>query len=74
MAGQLYYLPVHVESVACKQPSNVDACATVYVNALVDNPIKIYEYCCAHDSMITTWFRAHGHQAERLMLPENDMR
>ena len=29
MAGQLYYLPVHVESVTCNQPSNVDACATL---------------------------------------------
>eukprot|EP00972_Heterocapsa_arctica_P095895 14149171-Heterocapsa_arctica.AAC.1 len=73
MVGQLYYLPVHVESVPFDYRSNVDACATLYVNALVENPIKVYEYCCADDSMITKWFRAHGHEAERLMLPDNDM-
>eukprot|EP00972_Heterocapsa_arctica_P028575 4204313-Heterocapsa_arctica.AAC.1 len=64
MAGALYYLPVHIERASSKQMSNVDNCATVYVNALVDNPIKLYEYCCSEDSLLTQWFRAHGHEAE----------
>eukprot|EP00972_Heterocapsa_arctica_P051808 7620997-Heterocapsa_arctica.AAC.1 len=43
------------------------------VNAVVENPITLYEYCCGQDSLLASWFRGHGHQAIRLTLPIDDM-
>eukprot|EP00972_Heterocapsa_arctica_P010354 1521380-Heterocapsa_arctica.AAC.1 len=35
--------------------------------------VKLFECCCAPDSLLAAWFLAHGQGAERLTLPDNDM-
>eukprot|EP00972_Heterocapsa_arctica_P046903 6923011-Heterocapsa_arctica.AAC.1 len=74
MAGALYYLPVHVGWASSRRvKDDIAECVPIVIDALVNNPITLYEYCCAEDSLLTRWFRAHGHQAVRLTLPDNDM-
>jgi hypothetical protein len=72
--GPLYYLPVHVtknEHIA----GAIDM-ENHCVNALEESTlkdVKLWEYCCAPDSLLSTWFLAHGLEAQRLTLPDNDM-
>eukprot|EP00972_Heterocapsa_arctica_P024800 3657915-Heterocapsa_arctica.AAC.1 len=40
---------------------------------VVDCKNKLFEYCCAPDTLLAAWLLAHRQEAERLTLPDNDM-
>eukprot|EP00972_Heterocapsa_arctica_P073216 10813736-Heterocapsa_arctica.AAC.1 len=64
MAGTLYYLPVHVGWASSRRTKEeIAEPVPIVVDALVSDPITPYEYCCAEDSLLTQWFRNHGHHA-----------
>ncbi len=45
------------------------------MNAVIEpDKIKLFEYCCADDSLLAQWFLNHKREALRLCLPDYDMR
>eukprot|EP00972_Heterocapsa_arctica_P054674 8056525-Heterocapsa_arctica.AAC.1 len=64
-AGPLYYLPAHVSrTTTTGRRHEAVNCSVDALEQLVD--VKLYEYCCAPDSLLAAWFQAHGQEAERL--------
>ena len=64
--GRLHYLPVQVHRAEQKKINMVDA-------VMEPSKIKLYEYCCADDSLLAQCFLNHKQEALRLMLPDYDV-
>eukprot|EP00972_Heterocapsa_arctica_P030004 4422394-Heterocapsa_arctica.AAC.1 len=69
VAGPLYYLPVHVSEPIGESKlrmvdvvNNIDAMPE-NINDMEPNNIKLFEYCCADNSLMSSWFLAHRQEA-----------
>ena len=77
--GRLHYLPVQVHRTGQKEINVMDAVVEPdkikhVMDAVVEpDKIKLYEYCCADDSLLAQWFLNHKQEALRLTLPDYDM-
>ena len=81
-AANLFYLPVALPGERLP-PMLVEQMqrqmATLQDNRMlqaaigVSPQIKLFEYCCGAESLLSQWFLDHGYLAQRLCLPDHDM-
>eukprot|EP00972_Heterocapsa_arctica_P031282 4605308-Heterocapsa_arctica.AAC.1 len=43
------------------------------IDGMEPKKIKLFEYCCADNTLLSSWFLAHRQEAARLLLPHDDM-
>ena len=78
--GNLFHLPVRLPderwSMSCNEHLAHQAMSVggeINIVAPKNNDWKFFEYCCASDSLLASWFQRRGVEVQRLCLPDHDM-